>query len=168
VHTSLLARFLYRAEAVLLGSCRCSRFPEVPLVQRAALRAFLVGIQGRSPQGLDWNSLTKLICISCSNIAIVPARCVPPGGVIMLFVVNPALWTLDPTTSIIATLIYRRDVGCRAGLKVAMSRQDYSIQTLSNKSRLFYGNLRLVSPKTNPLLQQTKSSANKVQDTFCP
>ncbi len=46
--------------------------------------------------GLDWNSLTKFICISCSNIAIVPARCVPPGGVIMLFVVNPALWTQLP------------------------------------------------------------------------
>ena len=33
--------FLYNAEVVLLGSC--SRFPEVPLVQRAALRAFLDG-----------------------------------------------------------------------------------------------------------------------------
>ena len=46
--------------------------------------------------GLDWNNLTKLICISCSNIAIVPVRCVPPGGVIMLFVVNPTLWTQLP------------------------------------------------------------------------
>jgi hypothetical protein len=78
--------------------------------------------------GLDWNSLTKLICISCSNIAIVLVRCGPPGGVIMLFVVKRLL---DPTTSIIVTLIYRRDVGRKVGLRVAMSRQDFSDRSYS-------------------------------------
>ncbi len=52
-------------------------------------------------------------------MAIVLVRCGPPGGVIILFVVSHAL-ALDPTTTIIVTLIYRRDVGRKTGLRVAM------------------------------------------------
>ena len=49
MHTSVETMFLYKAEVVLLGSC--SRFLEVPLVQRAALRAFLDGSRVDSTQG---------------------------------------------------------------------------------------------------------------------
>ena len=47
VHTSVETRFLYNSKAVLLQSSRT--FPEVPMVQRAALRAIWKGSIGRSP-----------------------------------------------------------------------------------------------------------------------
>ena len=47
VHTSVETRFLYKTKAVLLQSSRA--FPEVSMVQRAALRAIWKGSIGRSP-----------------------------------------------------------------------------------------------------------------------
>ena len=47
VHTSVETRFLYELKAVVLQSCKA--FPEVPMVQRAALRAIWKGSLGRSP-----------------------------------------------------------------------------------------------------------------------
>ncbi len=47
VLTSVETRFLYRSKAVLLQSYK--NFPEVPMVQRAALRAIWKGSLGRSP-----------------------------------------------------------------------------------------------------------------------
>ena len=48
-HTSVETRFLYEAKGVLLQAYRA--FPEVPVVQRAALRLNWKGSNGRSPRG---------------------------------------------------------------------------------------------------------------------